>query len=92
MSMFSYGEKNRDLRHQRYMRNSIRIYGLFKEGHSKEDKLSVVHCVQFPMTSAQQAALRDHTVLAAITVDHPAYRANTAIPEEIREELVKDLY
>lgn len=67
-----------------------RIYGLFEEGHSKEDKLSAVHYVRFSMTPAQQAALRDHTVPAAITLDHPAYQDSTVITQEIREELARD--
>jgi len=68
-----------------------RIYGRFEEGHSNEEKLSAVHYVRFRFTPEQQAAFRNDQASAALSVDHPHYRARTVLEKEVRRELAGDL-
>jgi len=68
-----------------------RSYGRFEEGHSKEDKLSAVHYVRFPLSKEQAAAFCNDRISAALAVDHPAYRARTVLKDEMRHELASDL-
>ncbi len=64
---------------------------VFEAGRSKEDKLSAVQYVRFPLATADIAALQDPRVVAAIVIDHPYYKHRTEIPAAVRQSLVEDL-
>ncbi len=66
------------------------LYGEFEGGHSKEDKISAVHFVRFRPTTDFVAALFDGQA-ASILVNHAAYKAQAAVPEELRREWLTDL-
>ena len=63
----------------------------FEEGHSKEEKMSAVHYLRFRVPPAARAALADSSRPATLVVDHPNYKAQAAVPEALRAELLKDL-
>jgi len=50
-----------------------------------------VHFVRFDLAPAQRADLANLTVPAQLSVEHPAYRAATELPAELRAQLVADL-
>ncbi len=63
---------------------------LFAPGQSREDRISAVHYVRFPLGAegrAELAAGRE----AALEVDHGGYRARQVLAPETVEELVADL-
>ena len=66
-----------------------RVYAKFEEGHSKEDRISAVHYVRFCMNREQARRFPDSQV--EIHVNHPAYKASTALTSEQKAELAKDL-
>lgn len=68
-----------------------RIYGIFEKGHSKEDKISAVHHVRFPIPERVMADLANHHARAVIGISHPNYRAVAAIPHDMRIALLTDL-
>ncbi len=56
-----------------------------------EEKTSSVHFLRFELTSEMVAAAKGGAAISA-AIDHPAYRHQTsALPETVRESLVKDL-
>jgi hypothetical protein len=64
-------------------------YAQFEPGHSKEDRISAVHYVKFPLTPDQIRNFKNADV--ELRVDHPAYKASTKLTAEQKEELAKDL-
>jgi Protein of unknown function (DUF3501) len=66
------------------------VPGRFEEGRSKEDKISAVQYVKFPFdAAARQAFLEgDKTELV---IDHPNYKAVTALAPEVQKALAQDL-
>jgi hypothetical protein len=67
------------------------VYGVFEEGHSKEDKISAVHFVRFPVPDRAAADLRNFQTRVDIGISHPNYRAIAAIPDDMRLALLNDL-
>ena len=67
------------------------VHGQFEQGHSKEDKISAVHFVAFRPSRAFIDALAQPDVPAFISLDHPAYRAERPVPDEVRREWLADL-
>jgi hypothetical protein len=63
----------------------------FEPGRSTEEKLSAVQYVRFSLPPALRSAFRDATVPVRLRIDHPNYRADTAISGEIRQSLSEDL-
>ena len=61
----------------------------FETGHSREDRLSAVHYLRFPLPPIAVARLR--TEPARLVVDHPNYRAEAAVAPELRAALLEDL-
>jgi hypothetical protein len=61
----------------------------FEPGHSKEDRISAVHYVSFRFTPEQSKLFASLPV--EIQVRHPEYQASTALTEEQRKEIAKDL-
>lgn len=70
---------------------AIRIAGQFEPGRSKEDKLSAVQYVRFPLDDAARLAFLDSSVPVRLVIDHPAYAHATAIEGGIRQSLQDDL-
>jgi len=69
----------------------IRIPGTFEPGRSREDKISAVQYVRFPVgeTTAQRFGTAGTPI--EIAIDHPHYRARTRLTEEQRSALAEDL-
>ena len=68
-----------------------RAAAAFEAGRSREDKLSAVQYVRFPLSPAAGAAFADPGVPVRLVVDHPNYRYETAITGEVRASLAADL-
>jgi hypothetical protein len=66
------------------------VYAAFEAGHSNEEKISAVHYIRFHLDAAAQRALRDGAP-AVFAIDHPGYRAESALRDETRRQLVSDL-
>ena len=64
----------------------------FEAGHSKEDKISAVHFVRFPVPPAFENALAEDGAHAGIRITHEHYRAEANVPPAMREEWLKDLH
>jgi len=62
----------------------------FEEGRSKEEKMSAVHFLRFPVPPPAREALAAGAP-ARIVVSHPRYRAEAEIPSDMRRELLLDL-
>jgi hypothetical protein len=68
-----------------------RIQAVFEEGHSKEDKISAVQYVRFRFDPDARAAFVAGREAARVAIDHPNYRAEAAIEDEMRHSLSEDL-
>jgi hypothetical protein len=67
-----------------------RFRAVFEEGRSNEEKLSAVQYVRFHLPVAAQRALSDPTVPAEIVIEHPNYRARSALAPGVRASLAAD--
>jgi hypothetical protein len=67
------------------------VYGHFEGGHSKEDKISAVHFVKFGPSSDWIRELAQEGTAVSIRIDHPAYRREAEVPDEMRQEWLADL-
>jgi hypothetical protein len=66
------------------------IQGRFEEGRSKEDKISAVQYVRFPLDAqARTAFLRGER--AELIIDHPNYNARVVLAPEAQQSLAEDL-
>src|SRR5262245_10162137 len=64
--------------------------GRFEEGRSKDDKISAVQYVRFPLDAqARDAFLSGQQV--ELIIDHPNYRARVVLAPEARQSLAEDL-
>lgn len=63
----------------------------FEPGRSTEEKLSAVQYVRFRLTPDAVAAFVSGDAPVAIAVDHPNYRASTALAPSQRASLAADL-
>lgn len=72
-------------------RGGFSISGQFEAGRSKEDKLSAVQYVRFPLTNAARKAFRDGREPARLVIDHPHYRHAALIEGSVRRSLTQDL-
>jgi hypothetical protein len=66
------------------------IPGRFEEGRSKEDKISAVQYVRFPLDAKARRALVGGEP-AELVIDHPNYKARTVLDAESRQSLAEDL-
>lgn len=67
------------------------IPGQFEAGRSKEDKLSAVQYVRFPLPSAARKAFIDGRQPARLLIDHPHYHHAASIEGAVRHSLAQDL-
>lgn len=67
------------------------VFADFEAGHSKEDKISAVHFVRFPVPQSFAQALEADGAHAGILITHENYRAEANVPSAMREEWLKDL-
>lgn len=66
------------------------IPGRFEEGRSKEDKISAVQYVRFPLDApARQALVSGES--AELLIDHPNYKARAVLGDESRQSLTEDV-
>ena len=66
------------------------IHARFEEGHSKEDKISAVQYVKFPLPEpAIEAFVKGEK--AELVIDHPNYQARALIEPNTRQSLAEDL-
>jgi len=63
----------------------------FEPGHSKEDKLSAVQYVRFALPPPARRAFLDPSVPVRLAIEHPNYRAETAVEGTVRASLCEDL-
>jgi hypothetical protein len=68
-----------------------RVPARFESGHTKEEKMAAVHYLRFAVPPAARAALADPAQTVRLTVEHPRYRAEAAVPPALRAELAEDL-
>ena len=68
-----------------------RVEAEYEGGRSKEDRISAVHYVTFPMTPAQAQAFTDGGAPASLEVSHRGYEASCPVPPEMRTSLAEDL-
>jgi hypothetical protein len=66
-----------------------KVAAQFEEGHSREDRISAVHYVRFCLSQEQVSKFAEAQV--EIHVNHPRYKATTALTSEQKEQLAKDL-
>jgi len=67
------------------------IQAAFEAGHSKEDKISAVQYVRFPFSQAAKEAFLLGKDDIIVLIDHPNYKAQAKIWEEMRRSLCQDL-
>ncbi len=68
-----------------------RLYGIFEQGRTKEDKISAVHYVRFPFSDRAKAQLAKVTEPIEIFIQHSGYQARVAVPDQMRLSLLQDL-
>jgi hypothetical protein len=68
-----------------------RFPATFEPGRSREDKISAVQYVRFPVSPEGVAKLRTPGTPVEIAIDHPRYRARTRLSEEQRRSIAEDL-
>jgi len=68
-----------------------RSRGVFEPGRSREDKLSAVQYVRFPLEAEAREALRSGAWKVELMIDHPNYRARTELSREQVASLAQDL-
>ena len=69
--------------------DGIRVAGVFEGGRAREDKVSAVQYVRFPLAEHVTEFLEASEV--KLVIDHPHYRASRSLPAETRQSLGEDL-
>lgn len=65
-------------------------FARFEAGHGREDKISAVHYVRFPLGEKGRAAL-ESAGSARLVLEHGDYRASAELPADTISELIEDL-
>jgi Protein of unknown function (DUF3501) len=68
-----------------------RVPARFESGDTKEEKMAAVHYVRFAVPAEGRAALADPAQPVRLIVAHPRYRAEAAVPPELRAQMAADL-
>jgi len=69
----------------------FKIAAVFEPGRSKEDNLSAVQYVRFPLPPEARTAFRDERQDALLVIDHPNYQAQTVLSPAVRRSLTADV-
>lgn len=69
-------------------KNTVRAR--FEEGHSREDKISAVQYVRFPVGKELIKGFTDKKNEIKLVIDHPNYRAEVELGPETRQSLAED--
>lgn len=67
-----------------------KYYAKFEAGHGREDKISAVHYIRFPLGPEGRGALAA-TRAGVLRLVHGDHRAETALPQDLVAELLGDL-
>ena len=67
------------------------IRARFEEGRSREDKISAVQYVRFPVGKELSEGFTDNKNEIKLVIEHPNYRAETSLAPETRQSLAEDL-
>ncbi|MFB3062871.1 MAG: DUF3501 family protein, partial [Candidatus Binatia bacterium] len=70
-------------------KNTVRAR--FEEGHSREDKISAVQYVGFPVGKELIKGFTDKKNEIKLVIDHPNYRAEAKLEPGTRQSLTEDL-
>ncbi|MCZ6622651.1 MAG: DUF3501 family protein [Deltaproteobacteria bacterium] len=70
-------------------KNTVRAR--FEEGHSREDKISAVQYVRFPVGKELIKGFTDKKNEIKLVIDHPNYRAEAKLEPGTRQSLTEDL-
>jgi hypothetical protein len=73
--------------------NGRKIHARFLEGQGREDRIAAVQYLRFPIGTnpADAQALAAGPAPVVLHVDHPGYRASTALSPQTRAEIARDL-
>jgi hypothetical protein len=71
--------------------NRFAVPAVFEPCRTKEDNLSAVQYVRFPLPPEAGAAFRDEQQDATIVIDHPNYPAQALLPSEVRCSIAAEL-
>ena len=71
--------------------NRVCIRGVFEAGRSKEDKLSAVQYVRFPLSATARRAFLAGSQPVRLVIDHPNYRHEAVLDDAVRQSLAQDL-
>ena len=63
----------------------------FEPGRSKEDNLSAVQYIRFPLSPEVRTAFKDDRQEARIVIDHANYQAQTLLSPEVQRSLAAEL-
>ncbi|GKS59840.1 fructose-bisphosphate aldolase [Nitrospira sp.] len=66
-------------------------YAIFEGGHSKEEKISAVHFVRFPLSDELVTELRRPDVTAQMRIEHASYQAEVSVTASLRGAWLGDL-
>lgn len=67
------------------------LHARFEPGHSKEDKISAVQYLKFPLNPEEIRAFVEGKEAVELLIDHPQYKARAAVGDEMRRALIEDL-
>ncbi len=68
-----------------------RIGAEYEGGHSTESRISAVHYLRFKLTPEQVERFVSGKVTLKLAIEHPNYRAETVVPDKVRQSLAQDL-
>jgi hypothetical protein len=64
---------------------------VFEKGRSREDRISAVQFLRFPLSETAARALASGNGAVTVAIDHPGYRAAGEVPADVRRSLASDL-
>lgn len=67
------------------------ITPIFFEENLPDGRISAVQYVKFKFSKTQVEKFLNPKIIAKISIDHPNYKAETIIPENVRISLIEDL-
>ncbi len=68
-----------------------RIEAMYEGGQSNEVRISAVHYLTFDLTPEQSKAIAPGGPRVSVLIDHPNYKSEQVLPDDVRESLAADL-